>query len=218
MIYFFADDHFCAHPGKVIFEGFCETLKAKTRFFENEWETLEKGEWVNDCELLILHMIGGTCNQPMAQSGAEAAVKRYCERGGNILLLHGSSAAFWAWKWWRESVGLRWVRPEDPDGAIESYHPYHPCKVVRAKSRHALIPRLEDFELPEDEIYIHLEETAPTMTLMETTIPEGTFPQCAETVDAWGGRIVSFIPGHSLGCTSNLTLQKNIDTLIHYLL
>ena len=33
-----------------------------------------------------------------------------------LLLLHGSSAAFWHWDWWRRIVGYRWVRGNDPDG------------------------------------------------------------------------------------------------------
>ena len=218
MIEFFADEHFRQHPGKVLYEGLPDDLKPRTAFYENGWDVLESGLWEPDCELLILHMIAGTGNQPMPGAGAEAAVKRYCERGGNLLLLHGSSAAFWGWRWWREIVGFRWVRPGDPDNPDASCHPHHPCAVKRAKTRHALAAQLTDFELPEDEIYIHLEETAPTMTLMETTIPEGTFPQCAETVDAWGGKIVSFIPGHLPVCTENPILQRNVAVLIRYLL
>ena len=116
MNYFFADDHYGVNPGRHIFELLPEDFRRETVFTENEWSLLESGEWEKDCELLVLHMIAGTCGQPMPGPGAEKAVRAYCERGGDLLLLHGSSAAFWGWDWWRGMVGLRWVRPEDPDG------------------------------------------------------------------------------------------------------
>ncbi len=218
MIYFFADDHYAVHPGKTIWTHLPGTIRERTVFQENQWDLLESGTWEKDCELLILHMIGGTCDQPLPGSGAEQAVRRYCERGGNILLLHGSSAAFWPWRWWREIVGYRWVRPGDPDNPNPSTHPKKPYRVVVAKTRHALAPKLVEMDFPADEIYTELEQTAPTMTLMETRIEEGTFPQCLETVNAWGGRMVSFIPGHKPEVTGDGTLIKNITTLIQYLL
>ena len=93
MIYFFADDHYNVSPGKEIYNHLPETLKKRIRFFENDWSLLESGDWLADCELLILNMIGSTCNQPHPGCGAERAVRAWCERGGNALLLHGSSAA-----------------------------------------------------------------------------------------------------------------------------
>ena len=118
MIYFFADDHYNAHCGKNIFEHLPEQIRKKTVFAENDWTILESGKWLDDCELLILNLIGTTCNLPHPGQGAEQAVRSWCERGGNILLLHGSSAAFWQWDWWRKIVGFRWVRPGDPDGVF----------------------------------------------------------------------------------------------------
>ena len=108
MIYFFSDSHFDKHCGANLYEQFPAGLKARTVFTENQWDILENGEWDRDCELLILNMIATTCGQTHAGEAAEAAVKRYVERGGNILMLHGSSAAFWHWAWWREVCGFRW--------------------------------------------------------------------------------------------------------------
>ena len=82
MIYFFADDHYNVSPGKEIYNHLPETLKKRIRFFENDWSLLESGDWLPGC-------------------GAERAVRAWCERGGNALLLHGSSAAFWEWAWWQ---------------------------------------------------------------------------------------------------------------------
>ena len=218
MIYFFSDSHYTQEPGKHIYGKLPADLRERIRFFQDDWALLESGEWEKDCELLILNMIAGTCGQPKPGPGAEQAVRRYCERGGNILLLHGSSAAFWEWKWWREIVGLRWTRPNDPDGQIASTHPHAPCTVKVTKTRHPLAAKLREIELPNDEIYTALEETAPIMTLMATTVNGETWPQCCETVSPWRGLIVSFIPGHLPVCTENPDLVYDVEVLIRYLL
>lgn len=217
MIYFFSDNHYNAKPGRHIYESLSDKLRKLIVFTEDDWGLLESGEWEKDCELLILHMIGATCGQPHPGTAAEKAVKKYCSRGGNILLLHGSSAAFWQWPWWRIIVGERWVRPDDPDGVIASYHPKAPYTLKVCKTRHPLISKLIEIELPEDEIYVALEHTAPSLPLMETTIKEGTFVQCCETSSPWGGIILSFIPGHDPSVTTHPDVIKNITSLIAYL-
>ncbi|MEI3005043.1 MAG: hypothetical protein V8T87_10560 [Victivallales bacterium] len=108
MIYFFADNHYGVHPGKVIYEHLPVELKGKISFFNDEWEPLEHSDWNRDCELLILNMIGATCDQPHPGADAEKRVRSYLERGGDVLLLHGSSAAFWMWDGgvpWSENAG-----------------------------------------------------------------------------------------------------------------
>ena len=84
---FFADDHYGVNPGRHIFELLPEDFRRETVFTENDWSLLESGEWEKDCELLALHMIAGTCGQPMPGPGAEKAVRAYCEHGGDLLLL-----------------------------------------------------------------------------------------------------------------------------------
>lgn len=218
MIYFFADDHYGVHPGKNIFEKLPEELKNRITFVENNWELLQSGEWLKDCELLILNMIGTTCNLPHPDENAEKAVKSWCENGGNMLLLHGSSAAFWQWDWWRKIVGFRWVRPNDPDGVPNSTHPVKPYSLRITKNRHPLSSKLVPFDLDTDEIYTDLEQVSPAMVLMDTFIEEGVFPQCLETVTPWNGKLVSFIPGHAPAATTNEYLIKNITEIISYLL
>ena len=218
MIYFFADDHYGVHPGKNIFEHLPDELKQRITFVENDWSLLESGKWLDDCELLILNMIGTTCDLPHPDSNAKKAVKAWCEKGGNALLLHGSSAAFWKWDWWREIVGLRWTRGNDPDGQAVSTHPIAPCTIKVAKSRHPLVRQLREITLPEDEIYTALEETCPIMTLMSTVVNGETWPQCCEVITPCNGKIVSLIPGHKPECTRNPDLIYNLEVLIRYLL
>lgn len=218
MIYFFADDHYGAHPGENIFRHLPADMKNQITFIENDWNLLESGKWLGDCDLLILNMIGTTCGLPHPGPDAEKAVKNWYERGGNILLLHGSSAAFWQWDWWRKIVGLRWVRPNDPDHVATSTHPVKACSLRVTKCRHPLSSLLVPFELGPDEIYIELEQVSPVMILMDTAIEEGVYPQCAETVTPHGGKIVSFIPGHAPASTANESLIRNITEIIRYLL
>ena len=218
MIYFFSDSHFEKHCGAQLYRQLPDALRSRMVFTENEWDILEKGDWEKDCELLILNMIGTTCAQPHPGSGAEAAVKRYIERGGNVLMLHGSSAAFWQWPWWREIVGLRWVRPNDPDGVEASTHPVKPCLLRPCKVRHPLAAGMQSIQLPQDEIYINLEQVSPVTVLMDVCIEEGVFPQCFENLTPWGGRFCHFIPGHSPEVTTNPEIIKVISCLAEYLL
>ena len=218
MIYFFSDSHFEKHCGAQLFERLPETLKSGIVFTENDWDILEKGEWEKDCELLILNMIGTTCGQAHPGSGAEAAVKRYVERGGNILMLHGSSAAFWQWQWWREISGFRWVRPGDPDEVERSIHPVRTFTTTVSKSRHALTGKLQEFTLENDEIYIRCEQTLPMTVLMETSTDEGIYPQCVECVNPYGGKQIIFLPGHRVESFENSVFIKNNIILIEYLL
>ena len=218
MIYFFADDHYGAHPGKNIFEKLPGDLKKNITFVENDWTLLESGKWLDDCELLILNMIGATCNLPHPNENAEKAVRSYCEKGGNALLLHGSSAAFWQWDWWRRIVGLRWVRPNDPDNVVPSVHPVKPYSLRITKNSHPLSSKLVPFALEADEIYTELEQVSPVFVLMDTFIEEGVYPQCAETITPWNGKFVSFIPGHSVEAASNPALIQNITAIINYLI
>lgn len=216
MIYFFADNHYNAHPGKRIYEALPAELKARICFFEDDWSVLENEAWENSCELLILNMIGDTCGVPYPVGG-EARVERYIKNGGSVLLLHGSSAAFWKNAWWRRLVGLRWVRPNDPDGITPSTHPIVPCTVTIKKGvKHPLAEHLKAFSLPTDEVYINLEQSYDCEVLMETTIAEGTFPQCAVVKTGFGGEVYHFLPGHTEIIAEGII--SNISAIIKFVL
>ena len=218
MIFFFSDNHYNTHAGRNIFQNFPEDLKKRTAFFEDDFSVLEDGSWEKKCTLLVLHLIGGTCSLPHPGAGAEKAVKNYCEQGGNMLLLHGSSAAFWQWQWWRSITGLRWARPNDPDQVDRSTHPQGICSVKVCKCRHELSERLIPFELPEDEVYTSLEQTRPAMFLMEGWVNGENSPQCSESHTPWGGKVINFIPGHKEICVNTPELSANIEILLRYLL
>ncbi|MBE6385700.1 MAG: ThuA domain-containing protein [Lentisphaerae bacterium] len=217
MIYFFADNHFNTHAGKNIFHALTPALQERVRFFEDDFTLLEEGAWADNCDLLILHLIGNTCGLPHPGSGAEKAVKKYCQQGGNLLLLHGSSAAFWQWEWWRHITGVRWVRPKDPDGVEPSVHPHGECSLTVCKCRHELANKLRPFELPEDEVYTALEQTSPALFLMMGTVNGQSFPQCCESYTPWGGKVINFIPGHKENCVKTPALTDNVEILIRYL-
>ena len=217
MIYFFADNHYGVHPGKVIFEHLPAELQQKMTFFEDDWSEMSKEGFAEKCSLLVLNMIGGTCDIPHPDNAAEKEIRRYLEKGGEAVLLHGSSAAFWQWDWWRSMVGFRWVRPGDPDGVEASYHPVKPYSLRLGKSRHPLMEALQELELPADEIYAKLEQVSPAHVLMDTAIEEGVFPQCFENRTPWGGRLVHFIPGHAPEVTAHPVIIRNICEIIQYL-
>jgi hypothetical protein len=212
MIYFFADNHYDSFPGREINKQLQNDYKIC--YYEDDWSAMETNDFADKCSLLILNMIGTTCNLPHPSAAAEKQIRKYAEKGGNFLLLHGSSAAFWQWGWWRKIVGFRWVRPNDPDNVPKSTHPKKPYKVEVSKCRHPLCKKLKDISLPEDEIYTELEQTCPATILMQTTIEEGTFPQCYECLTPWNGKILGYLPGHFKEVTSSPEFIYNIKVLL----
>ncbi len=217
MIVYIADDHYGVHPGLCSYEE----IKAEyptMKFAENDWSLFTSVNLAQECDLLILNLIADTCQLPIPDREAADAVKRYCMTGKPLLLLHGGSSALWPYEWFRRIVGLRWVRGNDPDGVQASFHPVEPYTVNVAKTRHQLTGKLQSMELPCDEIYTGLEQTAPFWTLMETTISSGTFPQCTESATPWGGRVINYLPGHNPEVTRHPAYLANLKVLINDLL
>ena len=91
-------------------------------------------------------------------------------------------------------------------------------KVEISKSRHPLCDKLKEMDLPSDEIYTNMEQTKTSSILMQTTIYEGTFPQCYECETDFGGKIIGFLPGHRSEVTTRENFIYNICLLIDYLL
>lgn len=216
MIYFVADDHLGVRPGAMLHQVLCE--RYRMAFYENDLSCFASPDFARDCQLLVLNVIAGIGTTRFAGPDEERGVRAYLETGKPVLLLHGATAAFWHWDWWRPIVGYRWVRANDPDGVATSYHAVKPYCVEVAKSRHPLCRKLQRMDLPEDEVYIWLEQTCPTMTLMETTVVEGIFPQCWEAMTPWGGRLIGFPPGHRKEVVQDETFVANISALIDDLL
>ena len=216
MIFFFADNHYEARPGAALNEALAGSFDIA--FHEDDLSALTSSAFAENCELLILNLISGTGKGDLPGAEIEQAVKHYLERGGSLLLLHGASAAFWHWDWWRQLVGYRWVRGNDPDGVAASWHPTRPYRVEIAKSRHPLCQKLEAMDLPADEIYVSLEQVCPAITILETKTDEGTFPQCWENATPWGGRVIGFLPGHCKEVAGGKAVAANVSVLIRDLL
>jgi hypothetical protein len=211
MILFAADNHYGQHSGRAVYEGIRDRYEID--FHEDDWSCFER-PLVDRVDLLVLNMIAGTCDVPPPADACEEHVRAYVDAGKPMLLLHGGSAAFWPWDWWRALVGFRWVRGNDPDGFESSTHPVRPYDVRVCKARHPLCAKLQDMSLPEDEIYTCLEQTCPTWTLMETTTDEGTFPMCYEAATPAGGRVLGFLPGHHPEVCGRPELLANVSTIM----
>lgn len=213
---FVADNHYGAYPGRCQYE--CIRGDYPDMIFrEDDWSVFTEFDLARDCDLLILNMIADTCGIPAPDEAQAEAVRKYLETGKNLLLLHGGSSAFWPFDWYRKLVGIRWVRNNDPDGIVPSFHPKEPYTVKVSKVRHPLAAQLKEMSFQEDEIYCSLEQVTPVTTLMETTISLGTCPQCTESFTPWGGKVINFLPGHSKSVTKDPVLIDNLKLLIDYL-
>ncbi len=215
MILFAADRHYDQHSGKCLYA--CLADDCDIEFIEEDWRCFAQ-PFADRYALLILNFISGCDDVPGPGPECEAHVKAYLASGKPMLLMHSASAAFWQWDWWRALVGFRWVRDEDPDGFKPSNHPIRPYKVRVCKARHPLCRQLQNMFLPEDEIYINLEQTCPATVLMQTTTEEGSFPQCYECATPWGGKVIGFLPGHKPEVIRDPQIVGNVRVLINYLL
>ena len=211
---FVADNHYDSRPGFELYSRIRHEYEIG--FHEDDFAALEDERTMGDCSLLILNMIGSTCGLEHPGDAAETAVRDYAERGGDFFLLHGGSAAFWQWPWWREMVGVRWVRGNDPDGIEKSTHPIAPYRVEICKVRHALATALVPMSLEEDEIYIDLEQVCPTQTLMQTSIEGVSHPQLTYNRTPWDGTVVNFMPGHRPSTFENPDYLANARAILDY--
>jgi hypothetical protein len=209
------DHHYRSHAGRELapaFDGHALHMHAQG------WSDLPS-DWDAVTDLLVLHHIAGT-----AETAAEApvdtinALRRYVDAGKPVLLLHGGSAAGWMWDWWRPLVGLRWVRPNDPESAVASIHPLLPARVVPASCRHPLAARLPSFDLPADEIYTRLEQTCPVWVLMESRSSHGVHPACHLHRRRDGGLVAGFLPGHRPEVTRHPSVRTCVRMLAEHLL
>jgi pimeloyl-ACP methyl ester carboxylesterase len=214
-ILFAADNHYGMHCGRVLRDRIGEDYAID--FFEDDWSCFDR-PLVGRYALIVLNMISGCCNVPPPAATAEANLWEYVSARRPLLLLHGGSAAFWGWDWWRRLAGFRWVRGDDPDGFAPSTHPVRPYRLALSKSRHPLCAHLAEADMPCDEIYINMEQTCPTMTLMHVTTDEGTFPQCYEAFTAGRGRVLGYIPGHHPDVVAHPANVGNCRVLIDDLL
>ena len=94
MILFAADDHFNTSPGRNTYEEIAGDYP-QMKFVENDWSCFTACDLAKECDLLILNMIADTCGLPVPDGKAAGAVKKYCEAGRPMLLLHGASSALW---------------------------------------------------------------------------------------------------------------------------
>lgn len=213
MILFLADNHFGSYPGRNLYQSLKEFYPID--FYEDTLESLNND--LSHYSLLVLNLICGTPGSPEPEPAMESSLKEYCLSGKPLLLLHGSSAAFSDWPWWRKQTGLRWVRNDDPEGMPPSQHPITPYYVSLVSSEHPLSGRLKEFKSAEDELYIDLAQSAPYTPLMETHWEGAPYTQCYVKETIGGGKLAAFIPGHRSEVVTSEAVLHNISQLIDWL-
>ena len=79
MILFAADNHYGTHAGQNLFEFLHP--HHEINFQEDDWRCLTEENLADKYQLLMLHLIGGTCNIPAPGPLAEQQVKEYLTGG-----------------------------------------------------------------------------------------------------------------------------------------
>jgi len=213
---FLADNHFGKHPAKTIHRELGNRFGLNFRFYEDDLNSFLENS-PGSVDFLILHLIGDTSGVDHAGPEVEKWIFEYLQSQKPLLLMHGASAAFWKWDWWRRIVGLRWVRDNDPDGMPPSTHPVVSAPIVRTKSTHPLTGRLRNFEMPEDELYIDLAYVGPIWVLMAAPHGGESHPMLYECESPGGGQIMGWLPGHREETLRHSDFLHNTVEIIHYL-
>jgi hypothetical protein len=214
-ILFLADDHFGSLGGRRLKEALDD--KFDFSFHENGdyVEYLKKADFSNH-SALVTCAIGDTCGVPHAPAECEEAFREWLETGVPVVLLHGGSATFWKWSWWRRLVGLRWVRGNDPDGIEPSYHPVEPYPIKATQSSHPLAAKLTPFDAPKDEIYLKLEKTQPLEVLLETEFEGTRYPLAHASKSQFGNPVYGYLPGHHPEVVLHPANLANVEAIIRH--
>ncbi|MBK1878521.1 ThuA domain-containing protein [Pelagicoccus mobilis] len=215
-ILFLADDHFSARPGYALYKALRHTHNID--FFENEWSALDLRGPIESADLLVLNMIHSTGDHPTPTETHAESVRHYLQKRKPLLLLHGASAAFWPYDWWRRNVGLRWVRQDDPGNAPPSTHPVQPYLLRRPDPAPPLSQSLKEADFPTDEIYINLQPEGEISPLLHTELDDKTYVQAYLSTTQWGGSVACYLPGHSSEVVTHPSSIHNVNTLIQHLL
>jgi hypothetical protein len=213
-IIFFGDRHYDAWPCRQqadVIRALCNLL-----YIEENYQELVLALKANPRAILALNSIAETPgNYPPATPEFESYIKSHLELGNDLWLLHGGSAAFWPWDWWRNLMPLRWVRSNDPDRIAPSTHPIVPLRLRPACNEpHHVLPSA-GINLPADELYINLYSNRPYKTLLVVEHEGVNHPQAYSAETFWGGKIHGFMPGHSSTILSHPDYIRVFSSLLH---
>lgn len=194
VIIFFADRHFGSYVGKVQAEILSEF--SQVIYIEEDYGQLIKALGEHPESILALNAITETPGNETLPAEAEAPIKAHLERGNDLWVMHGASAALWPWKWWRDLMKIRWVRNNDPDGAEPSWHPVEPYTLTVTEQGTTAVPSLKTLEVPKDELYVALAEEPGAEVWMTATYDGQVWPQVYSFSNPWNGTVCGWIPGH----------------------
>ena len=195
-IILFADRHYDSYPGRAqaaLLKSF-----ATVHYIEEDYRQLSIALREHPRATLAFNSIASTPGNMEIPAEIEAPLKAHLASAAPLWLIHGGSAAFWPWSWWRQLMPLRWVRDGDPDHAPVSSHPMASLQFVATPDALARFPGLPPLsKLPSDELYIRLVPQHPFTTWLTVTHEGVDHPQACSALSPWGGGIHSFLPGHS---------------------
>lgn len=213
-VIYFADRHYDAFPGRAqaaLLKPLCDLV-----YIEEDYAALIDAlrNWPD--ATLAFNSILGTPGNLTAPAGLEEPLRNHINRGAALWILHGGSAAFWPWSWWRQLMPLRWVRNADPDNPTPSIHPVVPFIITPTAYALEQLPALREVSLPTDEIYIRLAAQHPFDTLLSTCYDGVIYPQAYSARTPSGGALHGFLPGHKAECLTNADYISTFTTLAGY--
>ena len=148
MILFLADG---VHHRGLTAPALSQALELPHHYYAGTYDPLITHEAVREC--LVLHLIADCQGFPHAQGEVEATLQRYVTSGRPIVLTRFFGSLYPMGLVAAIGFGLRWVRPNDPDGISKSRH--HDTPTCVAMWRRPLKPMLQ------------IEHDEPTLTCIQ---------------------------------------------------
>jgi predicted dehydrogenase len=176
-IVLFADEHFGSGGREGILEGLEKTTGRKPELIE-----ASAGLTPTDLDGAGVLLLYHTQEEPSPET--RGTLTNWIESGKPTVFVHAALGGYKNWPEYHQWAGKIWIW-----GTSE--HPHEETQLLATDPRFVA---WKEAWLPNDEVFIKLGSTADVEVLVETTIPQGTFP-AAWILKAYPN-VVSWVPGH----------------------
>lgn len=194
----YADEHYGSGGREGIAEFLLEVTGQAPVMLDAATTPLET-KHLADIDILCLYH-----TQAEATEETRSALTKWVEQGRPLALLHAALGAYPEWDTYKKWAGRVWKWGS-------SSHPYEPATLQSTETDPLALGWYEAW-LPADEVYIGLEDTAPTVECLTATIPQGHYPA------AWKSstypNIVVWMPGHRKDAWRVPAIRQGLEALL----
>lgn len=194
----YADEHYGSGGREGIAEFLTEATGQAPIMIDAATTALE-AEHLQDIDVLCIYH-----TQEKASDATKAALTQWVKDGRPLALLHAALGAYPDWEEYKKWAGRVWKWGS-------SSHPYESA-TLQSTTTDELGLAWTEVWLPADEVYIGLEDTAPTVDYLTATISQGHYPAAWKNVDYPNSGV--WMPGHRKDAWHVPALRRGLEALL----